>query len=102
MAVVNEFIADAKTMTLEKTKPKGFVFSRKRISRILRNFNFVLKYMKAQYKKSCSSIYYSRACNELNRKFNQERPLKVAVTNLTYVRVGGNWHYICLIVDLVN
>ncbi|WP_070709700.1 IS3 family transposase, partial [Enterococcus sp. HMSC065H12] len=48
------------------------------------------------------------ACNEaktanvLDRTFTQEQPLEAIVTDLTYVRVGKKWHYICLILDLFN
>ena len=40
--------------------------------------------------------------NEVNREFNGRAPLEVAVSDLTYVRVGGKWNYVCLIVDLYN
>ena len=35
-----------------------------------------------------------------NREFNEREPLEVVVSDLTYVKVGGVWHYICLIIDL--
>ncbi len=38
----------------------------------------------------------------MNREFNGRAPLEVAVSDLTYVRVGGKWHDVCLIVDLYN
>ena len=38
----------------------------------------------------------------LNRAFNQDQALKVVVSDLTYVRVGQEWHYICILVDLYN
>ena len=28
--------------------------------------------------------------------------MKVVVSDLTYVNVGGNWNYICLMLDLYN
>ncbi|MEH6941038.1 hypothetical protein V7014_04105 [Bacillus sp. JJ722] len=40
--------------------------------------------------------------NELQRQFKQEEQLAVVVSNLTYVRVGKSWHYVCLFVDLFN
>jgi transposase InsO family protein len=40
--------------------------------------------------------------NEVYREFNGQAPLEVAVSDLTYVRVGGKWHYVYLIVDLYN
>ena len=44
----------------------------------------------------------SETGNVLNREFNTDKALKVVVSDLTYVRVGHNWHYICLLVDLYN
>lgn len=38
----------------------------------------------------------------MDRTFSQESPLEAIVTDLTYVRVGTKWHYICLILDLFN
>ena len=37
-----------------------------------------------------------------NVEFEQEKPLAVIVSDLTYVRVGKKWHYVCLFVDLFN
>ena len=38
----------------------------------------------------------------MNREFNQDKALKVIVSDLTYVRVQQKWHYICVFVDLYN
>lgn len=38
----------------------------------------------------------------MNREFARKNPLEAIVTDLTYVKVGNNWHYICLILDLFN
>ena len=40
--------------------------------------------------------------NILNRDFVSEYPLQKIVTDLTYVRIGKKWHYICVILDLFN
>lgn len=40
--------------------------------------------------------------NELGRQFEQGEARKVIVPDLTYVRVGGKWHYVCFILDLFN
>ena len=40
--------------------------------------------------------------NELQRQFKQDEQLAVIVSDLTYVRVGKKWHYVCLFVDLFN
>lgn len=38
----------------------------------------------------------------LKRNFNQHEELAVIVSDLTYVRVNGKWHYVCLFVDIFN
>ena len=38
----------------------------------------------------------------VNRKFDEQPHLNVVVSDLTYVCVGINWHYICVLVDLFN
>ena len=40
--------------------------------------------------------------NIVNRDFDDRTDLEVIVSDLTYVRVGNKWHYICLIINLYN
>src|SRR5699024_11644758 len=80
----------------------GYQISRRRISRIMKEQGLVSKYTVAQFKVSKSSVNESEIDNELNREFNTDKPLKVIVSDLTYVRVKQNWHYICVLVDLYN
>lgn len=44
----------------------------------------------------------SKVANLVNRKFNDQHHLDVIVSDLTYVRVGKSWSYICILVDLFN
>ncbi len=44
----------------------------------------------------------SKVANELNREFKTEKPHAAVVSDLTYVRVGNKWDYVCLLVDLFN
>ena len=62
----------------------------------------VSKYTVAQYKPSKTSCNESEVGDVLNREFKQKEPLKVVVSDLTYVRLGETWHYICVLVDLFN
>lgn len=49
-----------------------------------------------------------QACNEdviantVNREFSDREKLEVVVSDLTYVRVKGQWMYICALLDLHN
>ncbi|WP_420869119.1 IS3 family transposase [Acetobacterium wieringae] len=81
---------------------KGIVAYRRRIGRIMRHNGLVSNYTVAQFKVHKQPVNQDPVPNELNREFNGRAPLEVAVSDLTYVRVGGKWNYVCLIVDLYN
>lgn len=59
-------------------------------------------YQKAAVKPQSKGKNEASIPNHLARQFNQEKPLEVLVTDLTYVRVGSRWAYICLMIDLFN
>jgi len=40
--------------------------------------------------------------NVVTRHFSEQPYGNVVVSDLTYVIVGMNWHYICVLVDLFN
>lgn len=40
--------------------------------------------------------------NVLKRQFNEQPYRNVVVSDLTYVRVGKQWNYICVLVNLFN
>ncbi|SFI41250.1 Transposase InsO and inactivated derivatives [Tindallia magadiensis] len=81
---------------------KGHRLSRKRIQRIMKENGLVSNYTVAQYKAHARKAPESTIPNRLNRQFNDHSPYAVIVSDLTYVRVGGKWHYVCLLADLFN
>lgn len=82
--------------------PKPKQVSRRRIGRLMNELSLVSNYTVAQFKPHKSNFNEASIKNELNRVFDQEEPLAVIVKDLTYVRVGKKWHYVCLFVDLFN
>ncbi len=86
----------------EELKKLGYVISRKRIGKLMKKHGLTSRYTKAKYKCHSSKSNESSEKNILNRQFKQETRLHVIVSDLTYVRVQGKWHYICLFVDLYN
>lgn len=42
------------------------------------------------------------APNLLNQNFTASEPNKVWVSDITYIRVGNSWLYLCVILDLAN
>ena len=38
--------------------------------------------------------------NKVERQFGERKPLEVVVSDLTYLKCAGRWHYLCLLLDL--
>ncbi|WP_237334445.1 IS3 family transposase [Streptococcus halotolerans] len=81
---------------------EGILLSRRRIRRIMKRWNLVSVYQQTTFKSHSKGKNEAPIPNRLARQFNQERPLEAIVTDLTYVRVGKRWAYVCLIIDLYN
>lgn len=79
---------------------KGLVVSRRRIGRIMKKRGLVSAYTRKKYRPFSTKINEAMVPNLLNRKFNEQHPGDCVVSDLTYVRVGDRWSYICLLVDL--
>lgn len=82
--------------------PQPIVASRRKIGRLMNEMGLVSNYTVAQYKLHKTTCNEAPIRNELQREFNQNTPLAVVVSDLTYVRVKNKWHYVCLFVDLFN
>lgn len=80
----------------------GHIVSRRRIGRIMRLEGLVSTYTVAQYKPHKPKCNNDIIENVIDRKFNNQERLNVVVSDLTYVRVGSSWHYICVLIDLFN
>jgi transposase InsO family protein len=81
---------------------KGFLISRKRIGRIMKQEGLVSSYTVAQYKPHVDKCNESKVQNIVNREFSEQPQYNVVVSDLTYVRVGNRWNYICVLIDLFN
>jgi putative transposase len=84
---------------LEKQEHRA---SRRKIGRIMKANGLVSVYTVAQYKPMKSKCNETKVANVLNRQFNEQDHRQVVVSDLTYVRVGITWHYICVLIDLFN
>ena len=83
-------------------KKRGLCVSRRKIGQVMKRRGLVSNYTKAHFKKTASAVNEALIDNKLQRSFSNRAPLEAIVTDLTYVRVGQRWHYICLILDLFN
>ena len=83
-------------------RKKGYHLSRRRIRRIMKENGLVSNYTVAQYKVHTGKTRETTIPNRLNRQFSDHAPYAAIVSDLTYVRAGGKWHYICILADLYN
>ncbi len=81
---------------------KGTQVSRRRIGRIMKQEGLVSNYTTRQFKSQKDRCNESKVENVLKRQFNEQPYRNVVVSDLTYVRVGKQWNYICVLVDLFN
>ena len=81
---------------------RDMIVSRRRIGRIMKQEGLVSSYTTAQYHPQKDTFNESKTANVVNREFDEQPYRNVVVSDLTYVRVGMNWNYICVLVDLCN
>lgn len=80
----------------------NYKVSRRKISRIMKENSLVSNYTVAQYKVHKTTCNESATPNIVDRDFDNRNKLEVTVSDLTYVRVGNKWNYVCTIIDLHN
>ena len=80
----------------------GKQVSRRRIGRIMKREGLVSNYTTAQFKPQKDTCNESKTENVLNRQFQNREYRDIVISDLTYVRVGAHWNYICVLVDLYN
>ncbi|WP_326718050.1 IS3 family transposase [Vagococcus jeotgali] len=81
---------------------QGLIVSRRRIRRIMNKFNFISSYTTLKFKPQATTKNEQKIDNVLSRQFDKMQPMEALVTDLTYVKVGKKWHYVCFILDLFN
>ncbi|BDP75306.1 hypothetical protein EfmAA96_30910 (plasmid) [Enterococcus faecium] len=104
--VAEEFIRSRKAYGNQQLEMENDILkqaaSRRKISRIMKNRGLKSSYTVAYFKVHHSTCNEAKTTNVLNRKFLRDNPLEAIVTDLTYVRVGKKWNYVCFILDLFN
>ena len=86
----------------DELKKTGLTVSRRRIGRLMAELAIQSKYAQPSYKPMTSAPNEESYRNVLNREFKVEEEFSVLVSDLTYVKVGKNWNYICFLIDLYN
>ncbi|MNO65459.1 hypothetical protein D3C76_562170 [compost metagenome] len=75
------------TVIKVKLHERGFVVSRRRIGRIMKEQGLVSTYTVAQYKPHKAACNKEATANILNREFDQTETRRFVVCDLTYVKV---------------
>jgi len=78
------------------------ILSRRRIGRIMAEEGLVSRYTVAQFKPRRQKVNRDDVKNIIDQDFEGRSKNEVIVSDLTYVRVGNRWNYICVLVDLFN
>lgn len=81
---------------------EGIVASRRRIKRIMNQKGLVSANTRKKYKPCAAKASEVEAPNVLDCEFDGRPPHTHIVSDLAYVRVGGKWNYVCLLIDLHN
>ena len=61
--------------------------------------SLVSNYIVAQYKVHKTKSNNADIPNIVDRDFDNRNKLEVAVSDLTYIRVGSRWNYACTLID---
>jgi len=68
----------------------------------MRENSLVPNYTVAQHKVHKTKSNDANIPNLVDRDFDNRDKLEVSVSDLTYVRVGFRWNYVCTLIDLFN
>lgn len=80
----------------------GITASRRRIKRIMNENGLVSAYSQRKHRLRPDKPNDADVPNLVARRFDGRLPRTHVVSDLTYVRVGGRWNYVCLLIDLYN
>ena len=81
---------------------RGITLSRRRIGRIMKENGLGSAYTKASFRPHSAKVNEADVPNVVGRRFDGHAPRTHIVSDLTYVRVGSRWNYVCLLIDLHN
>lgn len=84
-----------------KLQIQGYVVSERRILRLMKELNISSKPQKTRIN-SANDRQYRYYPNMLNRNFDTKAPNTIWVSDITFVKVGYEFLYLCVIIDLFS
>ena len=80
----------------------GWVLSDPTVLKSMQRLNIKGYFYRPKYSKYETGLQHSRFPNILKRNFKADAPLRKVVTDVTYIKHKGKWHYLCAYLDLYN
>ena len=81
---------------------RGVTASRRRIGNIMREQGMTSTYARRRFKPHGTRADEAKLANLLDREFEGYAPHTHLASDLTYVRVGNGWAYVCLLAGLAD
>ena len=81
---------------------RGVTASGRRIVDIMKRRGMTSAYSRRTSEPHKTRVNEARLANIPDREFEGYEPRTHLASDLTYVRVGGKWAYVCLLIDLAN
>ncbi len=79
----------------------GINISAGRVYRLMHSMNLP-KMSTIKPKNVCRPTDNGKCSNRLQQQFSQDAPNLVWVSDITYLKAGGKWYYLCVIIDLFS
>jgi putative transposase len=86
----------------DELSKRGLCCGRKRITRLMREEKLVPKKARCFRRTTISAVDHPKADNVLNREFSVDAPDIVWAGDITYLRAGGRWLYLAVLMDLYS
>jgi transposase InsO family protein len=103
-ALIEEFRRSKDNFGTRKLKimlaKRKYCVSRRKIGKIMKKHGLVSKYIQRRKKKPTSPVNNDEIGNKVARDFDERKAYEVVVSDLTYVKIGDRWCYLCLLLDL--
>ena len=103
-AVIEEFRQSRNNYGVRKLKirlaRRKLIASKKRIGKIMKKYNLISNYTLRRKKSRKDTVNNDATANVVDREFDGRKKYDAVVSDLTYIKIAGKWHYLCLLLDL--
>ncbi|WP_392559892.1 IS3 family transposase [Orbus mooreae] len=79
---------------------EGISVSRRYVAKVMKSLSLKSKYTQKCYKNNNKNVNSVTINNVLQRNFTVGMKATVIVADLTYIKVGKKWNYLCVLLDL--